>query len=193
MLIKQIDLAGIKAGSISIAFRKWKRPSVKKGTLLKTAIGQVEVLDISEITEEEITEKELFKAGYSSRQELLQKLQKWNTGILYRIELRYHSPDPRIELRNNTDVTEEEFQKIKAKLERLDKFSKRGHWTIKVLVAIKENPELKAIDLAAKMDMEKDWLKPNVRKLKGLGLTISHGIGYSLSPRGQVVLDRMLE
>ena len=50
--------------------------------------------------------------------------------------------------------------------------------------AIKENPELKAMDLSIKLDREKDWLKINVRKLKNLGLTISHEQGYTLSPRG---------
>ena len=36
---------------------------------------------------------------------------------------------------------------------------------------------------------EKDWLKPNEPKLKNLGLTISHEVGYSLSPRGEMLLN----
>jgi Mn-dependent DtxR family transcriptional regulator len=44
--------------------------------------------------------------------------------------------------------------------------------------------------LAAKAGVEKEWLKINVRKLKNLGLTISHQSGYELSPRGQEFLRR---
>lgn len=39
MLFKAVHLEGIKAGKITLAFRKWQKPSVKVGTLLHTAIG----------------------------------------------------------------------------------------------------------------------------------------------------------
>ena len=55
MLFKQIHLTGIKSGEISLAFRKWKRPSVKKGSLLKTAVGQIEIVDIAKVKSENIT------------------------------------------------------------------------------------------------------------------------------------------
>lgn len=48
---------------------------------------------------------------------------------------------------------------------------------------------MKSADLAVITKKEKEWLKLNVRKLKGLGLTISHEPGYSLSPRGEVYLS----
>ncbi|GAA4173979.1 hypothetical protein GCM10022218_17670 [Sphingobacterium ginsenosidimutans] len=32
---------------------------------------------------------------------------------------------------------------------------------------------------------EKEWLKLNIRKLKNLGLTISHTVGYEISPLGE--------
>ena len=35
--------------------------------------------------------------------------------------------------------------------------------------------------------------KVDVRKLKALGLAISHEIGYELAPLGQEVLDRLRE
>lgn len=44
MLFKQKHLHGIKAGDISLAFRKWKKPLVNKGMLLKTSVGQIEIL-----------------------------------------------------------------------------------------------------------------------------------------------------
>jgi hypothetical protein len=43
-------------------------------------------------------------------------------------------------------------------------------------------------DEAKKTGFEKAWLKINIRKLKNLGLTISHNPGYTLSPRGKAYL-----
>ncbi len=46
-------------------------------------------------------------------------------------------------------------------------------------------------DLAAKVGRETATFKTDVRKLKELGLTESLAIGYRLSPRGEVVVDRL--
>lgn len=43
MLFKLKQLQGIKEEKISLAFRKWSKARVKKGSLLKTAVGQIEV------------------------------------------------------------------------------------------------------------------------------------------------------
>jgi hypothetical protein len=56
---------------------------------------------------------------------------------------------------------------------------------------IKRYPERRAADLAEVMQMDKLDFKLNVRKLKNLGLTISHEVGYSLSPLGEIVMDRI--
>ena len=40
------------------------------------------------------------------------------------------------------------------------------------------------------MGRERLAFKADVRKLKNLGLTLSHEVGYSLSPRGQAYLDQ---
>ena len=57
---------------------------------------------------------------------------------------------------------------------------------------IKRNPERRAGDLAEIMKMDKLDFKVNVTKLKNLGLTISHEVGYSLSPMGEIVIDRLV-
>ena len=191
MLFKIKDLQRIKSGAISLAYRKWKKPSVKKGTLLKTAIGQVEILNISPIDLESISNTDAIKAGYEDLEELIATLNKRKEGILYKINLQYHSPDPRIKIREQTSLNEDEIQFILEKLARLDKYSKSGEWTTRVLTAIAQNPQLRALDLAKKLNVEKDWLKPNVRKLKNIGLTISHGVGYSLSPLGFLIFNKL--
>ena len=72
MLFKQIHLHGIKAGDISLAFRKWKKPLVNKGTLVKTSVGQIEILNISEVYQENISHKEAISAGYKRLSDLIE-------------------------------------------------------------------------------------------------------------------------
>ena len=50
-------------------------------------------------------------------------------------------------------------------------------------------PATRAGDLADEVGRERLPFKADVRKLKNLGLTISLGVGYELSPRGQAYLD----
>ena len=50
---------------------------------------------------------------------------------------------------------------------------------------IADRPHVRAPDLAASVGRETAPFKNDVRKLKALGLTISHSPGYELSPRGQ--------
>lgn len=191
MLFNQKHLKGIKDGNVILAFRKWKKPSVKQGSIIKTAVGQIEIVAIAVIQVKEITSQDARKAGFSSRDELLKLLESIQEGNIYKIKVAYHSPDPRIDLRNQTDITDEAFERIKAKLERLDKYSKEGNWTHSTLVAIQKNPKLKAAGLAQLLSKEKDWLKINIRKLKNLGLTISHDPGYEISPFGRAYLKRV--
>ena len=73
----------------------------------------------------------------------------------------------------------------------MDARSKTGDWTRTVLLIIEAHPMTAAAELAVRTGFKKDWLKLNVRKLKNLGLTISHQPGYELSPRGIVVLNHL--
>jgi len=189
MLFRQHHLAGIKSGKISLAFRRWKKPAVKKGSLIRTAIGQLEILGVTQISINDISEQDAVDAGLKSRDELLDILNDVPEGEIYKILLRYHSPDFRLQIRNQSNVTDEEFLQLKNKVDRLDRYSKDGAWTLEILKAIRDNPKLKAKYLSAKMGKEKDGLKLNVRKLKNLGLTISHEVGYTLSPLGERFLE----
>ncbi|MGS2740649.1 hypothetical protein [Sinomicrobium sp. M5D2P17] len=193
MLFKNVHLEGIRSGKVTLAFRKWKKPAVKSGTILKTAVGQVEITGISPINEEELTEDDALRSGFKDVPALKKELQKRPSGALYRINVRYHSPDPRMALREQTKLGNEAFRELREKLKRLDTYSKQGNWTLDILIAIQEFPKLKAADLALKTGKEKEWLKPNIRKLKNLGLTVSHNPGYTLSPLGAVFLQKYKE
>ncbi len=191
MILKLSHLEGIKAGKISLAFRKWKKPTVRKGSRIKTAIGVVEISDILEISLTDITARDSVSAGFESLENLLKSLNVVNEGTIYKIRVRYHSEDPRIALREHTTLTEQDFQLLKSKLERLDKYSKEGKWTLAILKVIRDHPKLRAADLALQMKKEKEELKINIRKLKNLGLTISHEVGYTISPLGELMLKRI--
>jgi hypothetical protein len=189
MIFKLNQLRGIKSGKIAHAFRRWEKPNVKKGSTMKTAVGVICVTDIEPVKENSITKYDATKAGYESVDLLMKDLNKGTVGTIYRVKLKYHSEDPRLVLREKTDLTDGEYQKFKTKLERLDKT--RGPWVVKVMKLIKQYPERRAAELAEIMQMDKLDFKVNVRKLKNLGLTISHEIGYSLSPLGEVIMERL--
>jgi hypothetical protein len=54
-------------------------------------------------------------------------------------------------------------------------------------------PGVRAELLARQAGMDKPDFKSRVRNLKGLGLTISLGTGYRISPRGTAVLSALHE
>jgi len=190
MLFKEIHLNDIKSGKINLAFRKWQRASVKIGSLLHTSIGLVEISNIEIVSENDISDQDALKAGFTGKRQLLQSLNS-TTGVIFKISVRYHSSDPRIKLREQTELLDQQFSDLKRKLDRLDNHSKRGNWTQKVLLTIKDNPNLHASGIAKLTGFEKEWLKLNIRKLKNLGLTVSHTVGYDLSPLGQLFISRL--
>lgn len=192
MLFKISHLQGIKKGTVTLAFRKWQKPSVKSGTRMHTPVGLIEVNTIESIVESDITETDAINAGFASREHLLKSFPQNSKGMMYKIEVSYHSEDPRISLREHTDLTEQEFLDIFKKLQKLDKYSKKGQWTRQMLITIKDNPNLHAMGIANLTGFEKEWLKLNIRKLKNLGLTISHTIGYEISPKGKKVLEKLM-
>lgn len=191
MLFRQAVLSEIKKGKVTLAFRRWQKPTVKAGSLLHTAVGMLAIKSIDTVTEKSITEAEARKAGFPSRQELLADLRPDPKGTLYRIQIEYAGEDPRIALRNQSNLTAEDFAALKVRLARLDAASTKGSWTLVVLKTIAKNPGLVAAQLATKLRFEKEWLKTHIRKLKNLGLTESLETGYRVSPRGERFLEQM--
>ena len=191
MLFKDAHLQGIKSGKITLAFRKWQKASVKIGSLLHTSVGLVEIRKIEPVNENDITEQDALNAGFADKTQLLKSFTHNSTGTIFKISVNYHSADPRIKLREQTELSEQQFTDLKKKLERLDNHSKQGHWTGEILLTIKDNPNLHAIGIAKLAGFEKEWLKLNIRKLKNLGLTISHNVGYELSPLGNRFTERL--
>jgi hypothetical protein len=185
MLLNRRTLDGIAAGEIDLAFRRWKRPTVRTGGTLRTSAGLLGIDAVEPIAQRQIDRKQARRAGFCSRRELIESLRP--EGRLFRIRLHRIGDDPRVGLRRRLAVTRPERADLDARLARMD--SARGEpWTHRVLELIRDRPETLAADLAASLGMEKAPFKRDVRKLKELGLTESLPVGYRLSPRGRTYL-----
>jgi len=189
VLLRKAVLDRIVAGEVDLVFRRWKRPTVKAGGTLRTAGGVLEIVDVERLSIGSITEEDARRAGLELT-ELLAFLSSKDEGDVYRVTLGSVRPDPRVTLREQSDLSEEDLASLNTRLDRLDRSSKRGPWTREFLRLIDANPHVRAQDLADRLGLEKAVFKNDVRKLKELGLTISHSPGYDLSPRGRAYLTR---
>jgi hypothetical protein len=189
MIIREGVLKAIRDGSITLAFRRWRRPSVRSGGSLLTSIGKLQIRDVTPIDVAAISVGDARKAGYSTREELLAELDSRSEGTIYRIELGPVSADPRVALRESRP-DEKDLLELKERLRRLD--ARAGApWTGRVLELIETYPAVRAADLCMRAGQERLTFKVNVRKLKALGLTQSLEVGYRLSPRGSALLQSL--
>jgi hypothetical protein len=187
MLFRQYFLDGIRNGTIKLAFRRWRRPSVRAGGKLLTPVGELVIKALTPVSIDEISAADARNAGYESREALLGELSLRKEGIVYRIEMGPLRADPRIALRESA-VDGEELRQLLDRLNRLDARAEGPPWTLRVLKILRDRPGVRAGDLCRLVGQEKEAFKLNVRKLKNLGLTESLETGYRLSPRGEALL-----
>jgi hypothetical protein len=190
MILRSDVLARIRDGGVTLAFRRWRRATVRSDGTLMTSIGKLRIASVRSIPESAITPEDARRAGYSSREELLDDLNRRDAGAVYRIEFGGIAPDPRIRLRESLP-DDAELTEILRQLERMDRGSVAGAWTAVVLRLVASEPGVLAETLAHRIGMEKHPFKARVRRLKALGLTVSLATGYRLSPRGEAVLARL--
>lgn len=190
MLLRTAVLERIVRGEISLVFRRWRRPTVRAGGSLRTALGVLRIIEVAAVEEADITDADAAAAGYASRAALLADLGP-RAGRLYRIAVEYGGADPRIALRRQDALSEADAEELTRRLVRLDAKAPTGPWTRRVLAGIEADPGVAARVLSQRLGYEKDWLKPQIRKLKNLGLTVSLPVGYELSPRGRAALRRL--
>lgn len=185
MLFRTKDLEAIFAGRCTLAFRRWKKPTVKPGGTVRTQLGMVGIDSVEAIEPGSVTDEDARAAGYQDRAGVIAMFDA-QEGTCYRIRLHPAGPDPRDALRE-TEPDAAEVQTLAAKLQKLDKVA-AAPWTKQVLELIARHPGTVSTTLAESAGMERADFKLNVRKLKALGLTISLEVGYRLSPRGEVLL-----
>ena len=187
MLFRQETLSGIRAGAITVAFRRWRRPTVRAGGTLRTAVGELTIHSIDPVSIDGISEADARRAGHDSRAALVAELDRRDAGVVYRIEFGPLRRDPREALREQA-AAGADWEDLTRRLDRLDARAPDGPWTVRVLELIERHPGLRAGDLCRFAGQTMMPFKLNVRKLKNLGLTISLETGYTLSERGKAAL-----
>ena len=171
---------GLYDGTVTQAFRRWKRPTVKAGGTLVTPAGVLAIDELSEISEDAITDEAAVAAGEVDRGAVLRQLRPG--GTLYRIRFHRVGEDPRVALRERAVLDPGELEDLCRRLG-------RWPWAVPVLQQIADQPGVVSTTLAQEAGMERLQFKERVRRLKALGLTESLEVGYRLSARGRAVLE----
>jgi len=190
VLLTRSVLERIASGEVTLVFRRWLRPTVRAGGTLKTRLGVLGIDAVDRATEASISDEEALRAGYASRSALLAELRQ-REGDLYRIAVHYAGDDPRIQLREQADLSTADVSELESRLARFDASSSSGAWTRATLRSIASRPGVLAAKLAKDLGQPTVTFKRNVRTLKELGLTESLEVGYRLSPRGRRLFEQL--
>lgn len=188
MLFKMDVLERIARGEVTLAFRRWKRPTVKAGGTLRTALGVLAIEDVAPVEFSAITAKQAASAGATSLAALRADLSR-GEGEIYRIKFQRAGEDPRIGLRKSAALSSDDLARIDARLAALDARAATP-WTLRALKRIGEAEGEVSTELAKRLKMDRAKLKIELRKIKELGLTESLEVGYRLSPRGKAYLKK---
>jgi hypothetical protein len=188
VLIPLSVLERIKAGEVTLAFRRWDRARARAGGRQRTALGELRIDSVERVARSKISKEDAQAAGYHSLAALLRELDSRGRNPIWRIELHWAGEDPRRALREAADLSSDDRAALVARLDRMDRASNHGPWTRETLRLIASHPAVLAAELASSLGRERLPFKRDVRKLKELGLTESLERGYRLSPRGRAFL-----
>ena len=196
MLFKHEFHEGLNNGAITLTFRLWSTPRVKPGNRYRCPpIGWLEVDAVDRVVLGEVTNADAKRSGFADRAALVAFLRKSSrqtplddTGV-FRVELHFAGVDTSRSFALDSELSPEEFDELRGRLERMDRLSRHGSWTAQTLELIEQHPRTAASRLAPRADRETRPFKADVRKLKNLGLTLSFEVGYEISPRGRAFLS----
>ncbi len=185
---------GLRDGTITVAFRRWRRAQVVAGHRYRTGDGLVVAESVDTIAPADITPGLARDAGFATVEAAVADLRGDPHLPLYCIRFRPVADlDPRDQLAGTADLSDDDVRAISKRLARMDEASKRGPWTIAVLEQIASQPAVSSALLAPELNWDRPDYKLHVRRLKALGLTISLDVGYRISPRGAAYLARRTE
>src|SRR4051794_8256806 len=157
---------GLADGSVTLAFRRWRRPGARPGGRYRTPAGVLAVDTVDEIELDDISEAEARAAGFEDRAQLCRLLAAHPDRTLYRIAFHHAGEDPRRALREQADLPPDEWSLLRRRLARMDRARVSGPWTAQTLRLIADQSAVLAADLAAGVGRERAPFKRDVRKLK---------------------------
>ena len=177
----------IFAREMTATIRAWQTPQVKAGKRYRFGDDHELVVSAVELTEASaLTPADLAAAGFESREAFEAALPRFAPGrpdgpfYVVRFTL-----EPAAVAALSTPA---EIEKLLARLLKLDRLSDHGAWTHDALAVIAANPRVVSTELARLVGRERFAFKADVRKLKRLGLTRSHDVGYQATDLGLQVL-----
>ena len=188
MLLKRTVLQAIARGDVTLAFRRWKKPSVRVDTRLRTDIGVLSILSVEALQESDVSEEDARAAGYSDRASLMAELSTQPQAQLYRIQLALGEPDRDLCLQDASNLTPEGLRHVQDELDQWDRSSPRRAWTRQLLRTIADLPQQSNVELAQRLRIDRDELKDQLRRLNDLGLIEPLHPGHRLSQRGLALL-----
>ncbi len=187
---------GLVSGAITHTFRLWPKARVKPGARYRChPIGVLVVDSVERVRVDQITDCEAQQAGFAGRGVLIEYLQNLSEAPLsgsaevFKVILHYGGEGDFAAVAHETEISDEAFNELTAKLSRMDSSGGSGPWTGKTLSLIEEHPRIAASRLAGMVKRETKSFKADVVKLKKLGLTQSFEVGYDLTPRGRAFLQ----
>jgi hypothetical protein len=188
---KDAQLPGIRAGTTTTTFRRWKSARVRAKAVYRIRPDlAIRVLRITP-WRRRLGEADARAAGCASLAELSHRLGPDGPGrTLYRIDFVTADIAVGSAARDSAVPSEEAIEGSRARLEAMDRRSATGAWTARVLALIDANPGRRAGDLAAALGWDTPDFKTRVRRLKALGLTESLAVGYRLKLLGEACLRR---
>jgi len=94
MLLKREVVEAIRAGRVTLQFRRWTRPTVKPGGTLKTRLGLIQIGTIVDMRPEDVTPADAKRAGFGDLDDFQRWLDTMKQGPLFqRIEVSWLSDD----------------------------------------------------------------------------------------------------
>lgn len=158
---------GIRDGLITLSFRAWKRPQVKVGGRYRVhPVGMIEVDALGYCRRSDITAAPARTAGFESRKELFDYLDRKSDGSprLYRVAFHY-AGDGEDARPDTSTLADSELEALGARLERMDRLSSRGAWTRETLRSIDKLPAIRAADLARRIGLETQVFKTMIPRV----------------------------
>ena len=90
MLLKLALLEDIKSGKVDVIFRRWNRPTVKTGGSLKTKLGQLSIVSVTDMSADDVTEADAKRAGFKDVADFRSWLDTMKEGAIFqRIEVAF--------------------------------------------------------------------------------------------------------